>query len=362
MENVREYKCPSCGAPLTFDAGSQNLLCNSCGTSFDTETLINLSEAENAQSVQSKFDWEEYEPRDYTEEETVNLSEYNCTSCGAQITGEDTLGATTCPYCGNSTIVKKQFEGNLRPDLLIPFKLDKKAAAEAFEQAAAKIPFLPKLFRSTRKVEELIGLYIPFWLFDCDCDASVRYRAEIVTRWRDSNYEYTKTDYFRIFRDGSIGFSKIPVDGSQKADNDYMEAIEPFDYKDAVNFNAAYLSGFLADKYDVSAEESEPRANERVKNSTVSAFRETVRGYTLVTSESADVSFANGKKRYSLLPVWMLNIKYKDKNYHYAINGQTGKVAGAYPVDKLKKWLYFAMVFGISYLIGFAVAKLLGLI
>ena len=135
-----------------------------------------------------------------------------------------------------------------------------------------------------------------------------------------------------------------------------MEAVEPFNYADAVDFNGAYLSGYLADKYDVSVDESITRANERVQNSTVAAFNDTTGTYLAVHPEHARVNFSNGKVRYSLLPVWMLNIKYLDKVYQFAINGQTGKVVGEYPVDKSKKWKYFARIAGICY----AVAAVVG--
>ena len=167
--------------------------------------------------------------------------------------------------------------------------------------------------------------------------------------WSDSRYNYTKTDYYKLFRKGSIGFSNIPVDGSKKADDTYMEAIEPFDYNDAVDFENAYLSGYLADKYDVSCDESVERANERVKTSTLSEFDKTTMDYLGVTTENASVGFTKGKIRYSLLPVWMLNIKYGDKTYKYAINGQTGKTAGEYPIDKKKKWKYFLKVAAVCY-------------
>ena len=127
-----------------------------------------------------------------------------------------------------------------------------------------------------------------------------------------------------------------------------MEAVEPFDYSEAVDFNAAYLSGYLADRYDVTAEECEPRANERVKKSTEEAFAATVTGYSTVATDNSSIRFTDGKIRYSLMPVWMLNIKYKDIVYKYAINGQTGKTVGEFPVDKKKKWLYFFKVYAIS--------------
>ena len=357
METINSYKCPCCGAPLVF--GGNELRCDSCDNTFPVETMQQMSEGMAEAGGESKYDWENYQPRSYEDTSEINLANYNCPSCGAQITGDDTLGSTVCPYCGQSTIVKGQFEGTLRPDYIIPFKVDKKAAMTAFEADFKNAPFLPDEFKSKKKIEEMAGVYVPFWMFDCDCDAYITYNAERVTRWSDSNYNYTKTDYFKLFRAGSVGFANIPVDGSKKADDAYMEAVEPYNYEDAVDFNGAYLSGYLADKYDVSAEESIERANERVKNSTIAAFNDTTGMFQAVIPEQSRVSFSNGKIRYSLLPVWMLNIKYLDKMYQFAINGQTGKVVGNYPVDEGKKKKFFWKVAGICYAAAAVVAYFL---
>ena len=359
MDTVQNYKCPCCTAPLVFDGETQTLICESCDNTFPLETILQMTEGSADSGGISKYDWESYTPRTYEDTSEVTLSNYSCPSCGAQIQGDDTLGSTVCPYCGNSTIVKGQFEGTLKPDYIIPFKLNKKAAMEVFEGQLKNAPFLPDNFKSKKKIEEMAGVYVPFWTFDCDCDAAVSYNAEKVTAWSDANYNYTKTDYFKLFRSGSIGFANIPVDGSKKADDTYMEAVEPYDYSAAVDFNSAYLAGYLADKYDVSAEECEDRANERVKNSTLDAFSETTGVYSSIIPEQTRVSFSNGKIRYSLLPVWMLNIKYLDKMYKFAINGQTGKVVGIYPIDKAKKWKYFWKVAGIAYAVAAVIALFL---
>lgn len=347
MDSVNSYKCPCCSAPLVF-VGEQ-LRCDSCDNTFPIETIQQMNEAMDASGGDSKYDWEHYEPRSFEADEEINLADYSCPSCGAEITGDDTLGATVCPYCGQSTIVKGQFEDALRPDYIIPFKIDKKAAMEAFEADFQNAPFLPDEFKNRKKIEEMAGVYVPHWMFDCDCDAAITYNATRMMAWSDSNFNYTKTDYYKLIRMGGVGFANIPVDASLKADDAYMEALEPYSYDDAVDFDGAYLSGYLADKYDVSPEESVQRANERVKNSTIEVFDDTTNYYATVFPDSAKVSFSNGKIRYSLLPAWMLNIKYLDKYYQFAINGQTGKVVGNYPVDKKKKWKYFAKVAGIAY-------------
>ncbi len=359
MSVAQSYMCPCCGAQLLFTAETQNLSCEACGNEFSAETLKQLSDDDAELNSESKYDWETYTQRSYEPEEEVNISKYFCRTCGAEIEGDASLGATFCPWCGNATIVEGQFEGNLRPDYIIPFKVKREDAIKAFEADFKHRPFLPDTFKDFKRIKEAVGIYVPFWVFDCDCNASLSYKATRMSVWSDANYNYTKTDHYRLFRSGSIGFANIPVDGSKKADDAYMEALEPFDYSQAVEFNGTYLSGFMADRYDVSAEESIPRANERVKNSTIAAFNETTGRYTGVIPESSRVEFSDGKIRYSLLPVWMLNIKYMDKTYKFAVNGQTGKVVGVYPVDKGKKWRFFAKVAGIAYAVAAVIAFLL---
>lgn len=350
MAEIRNFKCPCCGAALVFDGVSQTLDCASCGNSFEVETLKQLDECTDATAKESKFDWEHYEPRSYEPDGEIDLASYSCPSCGAEIAGDNNLGATVCPYCGNSTIVKRNFEGTLRPDYIIPFKTDKNGAMRAFENARANAPFLPKEFKDKRVVEKMTGVYVPYWMFDCDCEASAVFNATRVSAWSDGRFDYIKTDFYKLIRAGNIGFTNIPVDASSKTDNRYMEGVEPFDCGAAVDFNAGYLSGYLADRYDVSADDSIERANERVKNTAAGILNGTAAGlYATIIPESSRVSFSGGKIRYSLLPVWMLNIKYMDKMYKYVINGQTGKVSGEFPTSKAKKARFFAAVFGVTF-------------
>ena len=349
MDTVQSFKCPCCNAALPYNGAVGGMKCEYCGSEFSAETLEKLmGEDASALSSDSKYNWESYTERSYDADESVNLADYTCPSCGAEITGDSTLGATICPYCGNGTIIKKTFEGAAKPDYVIPFKITKEEAIKRFSDACGKAPFLPKEFKDVHKIEEMAGVYVPFWMFDCTADADISYKATRVKHWSTSDYNYTKTDHYRVYRSGNVSFANIPADGSKKADDTYMEAVEPYDYSEAVDFNAAYLSGYLADRYDVTAEECEPRANERVKKSTEEAFAATVTGYSTVATDNSSIRFTDGKIRYSLMPVWMLNIKYKDIVYKYAINGQTGKTVGEFPVDKKKKWLYFFKVYAIS--------------
>ncbi len=193
---------------------------------------------------------------------------------------------------------------------------------------------LPKIFKDQNHIDEIRGIYVPFWLFNTEADANIRYRGTRTRFWSDSRYDYTETSYFLITRGGSIGFEKVPVDGDSKIPDDLMESIEPYDLKEAVPFQAAYLAGYLADRYDVDSEKSAPRANERVKKSVERAFEETVTGYATVMTENSSVQLHDGSAQYALLPVWILNTTWEGKHYLFAMNGQTGKFVGDLPADK----------------------------
>ena len=341
MQTLQEYKCPCCGGAIAFDSTLQKMKCPFCDTEFEMEALASY-DAELQSEKNDNMEWETTAGGDWQEGETDGLRSYVCKSCGGEIVGDANLAATACPFCGNPVVIMGQFSGALKPDLVIPFKLDKKAAKAGLMKHLTGKRLLPKIFKDQNHIDEIKGIYVPFWLFDTDVDAQIRYRATRVRTWSDSDYNYTETSYYMAHRGGSIGFEHVPVDGSSKMADDLMESIEPYDFSEAVDFQTAYLAGYLADKYDVTAETSIDRANKRVKRSTEDTFAGTVQGYTTVTTEYSSVQFRGGKARYALYPVWLLNTTWNGNQYTFAMNGQTGKFVGDLPVDKAaaKRWTF----------------------
>ena len=357
MAVLQEFKCPCCDGAIEFDAGAQKMKCPYCGSEFEMETLQAYG-SELSGQPQDNMTWDTAAGSEWTPGEAEGLRVYTCNTCGGEIVADETTGASECPFCGNPVVMKGQFAGALKPDLVIPFKVDKKAAIAALQNHYKGKLLLPKVFKDQNHIKEVKGLYVPVWLFDTDADAFVRYKATKVRTWSDSQYEYTETSHFSVTRAGGIGFENVPVDGSTKMDDTLMESVEPFNIKEAVDFQTAYLSGYLADKYDVDAEASIDRANQRIRNSTEEAFAATVTGYTSVMPVSSNISLQNGRARYALYPVWILNTQWNGQKFTFGINGQTGKIVGDLPMDKGKFWTWLAGVsaaatavaFGLSYL------------
>ncbi len=360
MADILEYKCPCCGGAITFDSRLQKMKCPYCDTEFELDTLKEFEEEKLDEDQDPNWEKENVMySHEEMKEETEGLFSYICESCGGEIIADENMAASRCPYCDNPVIVRKQVNGILRPDVIIPFKLDKRQAEEQLRSHLNGKTLLPSLFKTESRLQEVKGIYVPFWLYDCDAQAEIRCRATRTRRWESEDYQYKETQYYLVSRSGNIGFVNVPVDGSVKMDDALMQSIEPFSYEEAVPFETAYLSGYLADKYDQTSAECAPQANERMRKSTVEAFMDTITGYTSCVPEHTDIQLQQGRIRYALLPVWILHTTYNGNLYTFAMNGQTGKFVGDLPADKAKALWIGGLVFAGVFLFTMLVTMML---
>lgn len=349
MSTILDYKCPACGGKAEFDSTLQKMKCPFCDTTFDVSEMAEMDQVLDQEPQEEPSQEAPQEtPSEETDQQWDNeMQVFTCNSCGGELVTDQNTAATHCPYCDNPVVLAGRLSGALKPDLVIPFQLDKEYAKDAFRKHCMGKRLLPKSFYSDSRLEEIKGVYVPFWLFDADVDARITYKATKVRSWSDSNYRYTETSHYSVVRDGSLGFRRIPVDGSSKMSDDMMESIEPYKSDQAVSFQTAYLSGYLADKYDIDAKQSIGRADSRIRSSTETVYRDTVTGYTTVNTAGTHIQAKNRKTKYALYPVWMLTTNWNGQKYTFAMNGQTGKFVGDLPMDKKAYWFWWALWSGI---------------
>ena len=312
------------------------MTCPFCDSEIDVAALRSFDEKLNRENVSPSVEFQ-------TGNETFdddNMAVYVCNSCGGEIIADENTAAMHCPYCDNPVIFTGKLSGALKPDWVIPFKLSKEDAKKQLFSHLKGKPLLPKVFKSQNHIDEIKAIYVPFWLYDADIDGSFTFEGTKVRTWTDSKYAYTETSHFEIMRDGGLKFEHVPADGSSKIPDDLMESIEPFDFSQAVDFQTAYLSGYLADKYDVTSEQNNPRVQARMEDSLSSALKGTVSGFTTVREIDKVCSFSDAKVSYALYPVYILNTSWNGQKYVFAMNGQTGKFVGDLPIDKGKAAAY----------------------
>lgn len=285
-----------------------------------------------------------------------NMVSYTCRSCAAELLVDSTTAITECPYCGNQDIIPNQVTGAMKPDYIIPFKLTHDQAIAGLQEHYRGKSLLPRAFTDRNHIEHIQGVYVPFWLYTYNAHGTVTYRGERIRTWVDGRGDtMQETSIFDVSRTGNMEFRNIPADGSSKMPDAHMDAIEPYDFSELQPFNVAYLPGFAAERYDQDAEAMQHRATGRMENSVITALASTVTGYDNVVPEQKSISADLEAVHYALLPVWMLHTRWKDNDYLFAMNGQTGKMIGDLPIDGKKQALFFLLPAILLFIIVFVV-------
>lgn len=358
-----DHKCPSCNAPIKYNPKSKNWVCEYCGSKFTLDQLeaneknFESTNVNNSKELKRERETNKEKTKDLPEEE---MDEYLCQDCGAKIVADKNTSATFCVYCKNTAILKSRLSDKFRPSKIIPFEKTKEDAIEAFKKVGKGKFLMPKEFSNPKNIQELTGIYIPFWLYSCKVSGTFQGRGTKVTSWTTGDYIYTKTDTYNVEREGYYLYENIPMDGSLRFNDAIMNSIEPFNYDNLVDFNYSYLAGFLSEKYDVEKDEAKKVCSQRAEVTAYTDLESKARaGYSTMIPKSKSSTISDDSLVYALLPVWMVNIKYNDKMYTFAMNGETGKMIGDIPYSKSKLLIFililFAVIFAITAVITYFV-------
>ena len=367
------YKCKACGSSMEYDAGTDSLVCTHCGNREKVQDLEReqkeAQEQEQAQresagqaqgeSSGSPFGGQEGASDEAEDaaygigtEETLSL--YSCPNCGAQLIADQYTAATVCAYCGSPVVLQERVSHKAAPEYVVPFKLGKKEAKEVFRKWTKSGFFTPRVFSSESVLDTITGTYVPYWLYDCGVHMELSAAATRVETKRSSKKETVYTHHFHIEREIDMNFKRIPADASEKMPDSIMEKLEPFSYNELNEFSMPYLSGYMAECVNGPAEAYSARAFERAREAAVIAAKNTIQGYATVSVLRESHEIHDVVSSYAMMPVWVLNYRFRDKNWQLFLNGQTGKKIGSLPVSRVKAALTFLALSGV--LTGIAMA------
>ena len=331
MSDTHSYKCPYCGGSLVYSAKEQMLLCSFCGNAMTSEKIELLSQI-NA-------------PDQGEADENDDRQEIICNSCGAKISADKNTSATFCAFCGSPSLITQRLTKRFRPDYVIPFKITKEEALSRIREYAKNAKYAPRRFFTDKKIKNITGLYVPFWLMNSRCCMDVKgvgYKEDLKT-----THKYSVASYI------DIGVKNVPFDGAINIRDQLMESIEPYDCSELIDYNGSYLQGYYAQRYDLSAQTLTDRILARLHRYSKEAAVESLKGYSRFEFYSSTVGIGELEQKYALFPVWLLTYEYGGLKYQIAVNGQTGKTDGNLPVDKVKKylrllWYYFVNILILS--------------
>ncbi len=334
---VVQYKCPNCSGDITYSAETGKFSCEYCGSSFT------FDEVAKSHRKNENIDLSDTGNQEQTDEFTKLGALYQCPSCGSEIIAENSNTLTlNCYYCHSPVTLVGRLSGEYKPDYIIPFSVTREEAEKKFLQFCEDKPYLPEDFNDSKTLEKITGVYVPFWLGNYAFNTSMVARCQKRKRISDNR---TRIKEYDTKRSAVIYYENVPADGSKLIDDTLMDAIQPYDFSKLQKFSMSYLSGFMAEKYDIAGEEALQRQYDAASANTKDIIvHDLKKSYSNVAPMQMAVEPQFSDKKYALLPVWFLAYRYNDKVYQYGVNGQTGTLSGSIPIDDKKltrhSWLY----------------------
>lgn len=355
---MKQYSCKNCGAVLYWNPTTSSLECEYCLMKFKVSDFDNEPETENKHQEKER----EYEPEAVTDEnvkatdesESADLVVYKCSKCNAEVVTSRTTIATTCAFCGEAVSITNKIVDNFRPDCVIPFKITKEEAMEEYKKYSQKGVLTPKDFNKKNAIEKMKGMYAPFWLHSFTNRVGAIVSGEHVTSSRRGYDKVNTHKMYEVDVEAEGRFENIPADALKNIDDKLMSSVEPYDYSNLEKFSPAYMAGYYAEEYSEDAEQTFARTEKRANDVMAQKVLDHVTGYTSERMKSFGNNIDDATAKYTMIPVWLFHTKYEGKDYVYAINGQTGKVAGDLPICKKILFKYGAIAFVATQVIALA--------
>lgn len=294
---------------------------------------------------------------------------FQCKNCGADVTMEEDQRSYICAFCGSTYVVEfsPDVTGRQEPEFVIGFAVPlEEAKAKFSEWLCDNGWFRPGDLKQAEIVEQLRGVYLPFWSFSMLAESD--WSARIGEYWYTTETYTTRVNGKTVTRTRRVQHTEwwdldgrhheyhggYLVSGSRGLPQDQADRVQPFHLAGLKRYAPYFLAGWLNEEYSVERDDALARCkNEFLK-----------REYQLVaahlpgdthTDLHVNTRFSDVNSDLILLPIYLLTYRYNNKTYRFLLNGQTGKAAGDKPLSAVK----IGISVGIALIVMLIVAVLL---
>jgi DNA-directed RNA polymerase subunit RPC12/RpoP len=346
------FPCPGCNSQLYFSPKDQQLVCEHCGTTVAIEKATNLIKENHLKQQLSGA------ATDTTV--TIEQQVYKCNRCGSQTAFTTETPVFVCSFCNYEAVNPVAYKTRIiQPSGMIPFIVDQQQSISIFKTWLGKGWFAPGDLKEFARQDALHGIYLPFWTYDAQTHSEwsgyggrYYYETEYYTdaNGKQQSRQVQRTEW--IFRSGTYDhfFDDILIGGANELSQDEYESIFPYNLEQLVNFDPRYLSGWKADVYDIAVSEGYEKAEQIMDGIIHEACADDCRIDTY-KGLNVETVFSQQTYKHILLPLWLCTYVYKNKTYHFLVNGQTGMIHGKKPVSALKVTLVVILALLIIFLV-----------
>ena len=350
---AQEFRCSQCAGEMHWDPGAGAMRCQYCSH------VVAVSETEGNASV-VEYDLEHGLAMARNRGYGTPVRTTVCKECGATISFGDNVTATRCDFCDSAQVMEQEADRNvLRPESLVPFHVDKKVAGEKFSSWIHGLWFRPNDLKHRAEVEEMNGVYVPYWTFDAQVDSDWTaqagyhyYDTETYTERDAQGNTVTRTRQVQrtrwVWSSGRRNdlYDDVLICASRGLPHELADRLTTFDTARLVPYEPNYLAGWKAEEYAVELNDAWKTAVGRIESSQRSRCSRDVPGDTQ-RFLSVHNQFSSETFKHVLLPIWIASYRYHEKVYRFLVNGQTGEVTGKAPWSWIKIILFSTVVVGL---------------
>lgn len=371
------YKCPSCGASIEYEPSSQLMSCDYCLSRFTPEQVeasarsplpvgtpsvsppIDTSPSADSTPPPASAEWDapteddlQWTLREGTPlsaAEKNSLAQWECPSCGAHVLSDKKLISTRCGYCNSTLVLASTDVDTAMPEVIIPFAIDRDSMVAAFLESTAGRFLLPGRFKDTATIREAQGTYVPYWLVDGLMVGTFHYSGSDSHENRSYSEVTTTVEDYDVIRKARARLTALPVCADTTAMRARTAVISHVPTSALVPFQGAYLSGYVTPAPSLSAVQAKDMAYTIANSSFSERVKASVRHQTVLLRRKTTF-LTHPTMTYALIPVWLLNIDYRNATYKYIIDGHSGEVYGDYPVSVAKVRSIITACAGIAFI------------
>lgn len=345
-----QFPCTSCGANLKFAPGTNALRCPYCGS-------MNEIEADTATPTHvAEQDYKAYLADVRAEKDLYEVMTIKCNNCGSETTLDPNVTADACSFCGTSYVNTAQANRLIKPQAMLPFKVTRQEAREAFRSWISSLWFAPNALKQLARQDSGIdGLYLPHWTYDAhvttdyvgrrgehyyvtvpytvmvDGKPQRRTRQEQRTRWYPAQGRVYNT------------FDDVLVNASNTLPREYVAKLEPWDLQALVPYDDAYQSGFRTESYGIDLEGGFGFAQKAMEPTIYTTIHRDIGGDVQQVSHKQSY-YDNITFKHILLPLWISAYRFGGKTYRFLVNARTGEVQGERPYSWIKITLLVLLI------------------
>lgn len=326
-----QYSCSQCHEPMEFDKKNAILRCRNCNITEEIPGY--LSEFPSFSTHIEKDTYDDEQARQYV-----------CNNCHAVLVTDNHTSLEKCYFCGQPMHPGERMSGDFAPTRIIPFSISYKEAKKSYRKWRRNMIFAPKEYGKQKQKAKLVGLYLPFWLYDMEEQQEAFLHTANIKKWKEGKEKITETSRYELYRQADLTLKHIPQAASGMFSKKMLEKLMPYDYTALKKFSLQDLNLHHAEQYNSTQDESLSDAKKQADHLTDIFLKESAASYQEISIKEKEGNTSLLSAQYTLLPVWTVRYDYRDSEYTFLMNGQTGKVAGNPPLSLPKLAVGFGLI------------------